>query len=396
MTRTRRALLAPVLFLLIGGWVQALPAVPAHADSLAWVREFHFDDGTWMHGVATDSSGVYVVGESFFSGGHGSNGFLTKYDFNGNRLWSQFHFGPGYDPVYSVAAGSSGVYVLAAIHSPHAIEWRLCRYHRNGGLAWSLSFDQATTPAGLAVDASGVYVVGDVGFAPRHSAAARYSFVTKFSSAGERLSYDRFGASSAATGVAVGPNGVTVVGTTTEGLWGYSSAGGTDAYARQYSPAGQLLWTRQFGTTGDDRATAVAADATGEYVVGGTGNPSQTSFVRKFDTAGQSSWHHRLSSDQPVTEVTSAIPSVSGPGVDVAGDGGDLSGGTSTSVDGFVREYDAGGAVTFTHVIGTDANDELNGIAGFSGSLYVAGTTAGAFPGYPSPHFDDAFVSRLA
>src|SRR5256885_16365852 len=37
-------------------------------------------------------------------------------------------------------------------------------------------------------------------------------------------------------------------------LPGQASAGGGDAYVRKYDAAGNELWTRQFGTTADDRA----------------------------------------------------------------------------------------------------------------------------------------------
>ena len=53
-------------------------------------------------------------------------------------------------------------------------------------------------------------------------------------------------------------------------------------------------WTRQFGSAGHDRATAVAVDASGVYVAGATEGalPGQTSagsidaFLRKYDRAG--------------------------------------------------------------------------------------------------------------
>src|SRR3954470_12461715 len=160
----RRAVLAPLLALIAAAaLVQAWIPQPAMADPLVWVRQFHFGDGTWTKDIVADSSGIYVVGESFRADGHGFHGFLSKYDFDGDRLWSRFHFGPyNHDPVYDVAAGPSGVYVLSESHHPSsgAFESLLRRYHRNGDLAWSLTFDQYTSPSGLAVDDTGfVYVV---------------------------------------------------------------------------------------------------------------------------------------------------------------------------------------------------------------------------------------------
>jgi hypothetical protein len=42
--------------------------------------------------------------------------------------------------------------------------------------------------------------------------------------------------------------------------------GGIDIVLLKYSSAGSLLWTRQTGTSGDDRGTGVAASADGQYV----------------------------------------------------------------------------------------------------------------------------------
>ena len=43
--------------------------------------------------------------------------------------------------------------------------------------------------------------------------------------------------------------------------------GSTDGFMRKYDSAGNLLWTRQFGSTGGiDGRLRVAADATGIYV----------------------------------------------------------------------------------------------------------------------------------
>jgi hypothetical protein len=43
-----------------------------------------------------------------------------------------------------------------------------------------------------------------------------------------------------------------------------------DAFVRKYSHRGDELWTRQYGTSGFDRAMGIAVDATGVYVAGRT------------------------------------------------------------------------------------------------------------------------------
>src|SRR5438128_864539 len=102
-----------LVLLLVGAVLPSWSPQQAIADPLVWVRQFHFDDGTFAKGIAADASGLYVVGESFRWEGRGYHGFLSKYDLDGDRLWSRFNFGGKSDPVQHVATGPSGVYVLA-------------------------------------------------------------------------------------------------------------------------------------------------------------------------------------------------------------------------------------------------------------------------------------------
>jgi hypothetical protein len=174
----RGAFAIVVVVAVIGGIAQAWDPAPASAGGLEWVRQFRFQRGCWTKGIAVDGSGVYVVGETFRPGGDGVGGFLTKYDLDGTQLWSRLHLGAAGDPVFAVAAGQSGVYILVAIHHAHSVRWRLRRYHDDGRLAWSLSFDRETFPQGLAVDSSGVYVVGRVALHVRDASKARSSCST--------------------------------------------------------------------------------------------------------------------------------------------------------------------------------------------------------------------------
>jgi hypothetical protein len=67
--------------------------------------------------------------------------------------------------------------------------------------------------------------------------------------------------------------GVYVFGAVSGALPGQTYAGGPDdVFLRKYDPAGHELWTRQFGTAGDDfpMAGPVAIDDTGVYVAGWT------------------------------------------------------------------------------------------------------------------------------
>jgi len=91
--------------------------------------------------------------------------------------------------------------------------------------------------------------------------------------AGQDILWTRqFGTSSSdlANGVAIdGAGNVYVVGQTEGALPGQTGLGGRDAFVRRYDSLGNQLWTRQFGTRGDDAALGAGVDSDGNlYVVG--------------------------------------------------------------------------------------------------------------------------------
>jgi len=102
-----------------------------------------------------------------------------------------------------------------------------------------------------------------------------------------------------AGGIAVDGGGITIVGTT-QGNLARTVRGASDAFIRRYDRAGRVLWTRQFGTGGQDWAIDVAADAYGITVLGatdgsftgGTAGPAgiKDIFVRRYDRSGKVLW----------------------------------------------------------------------------------------------------------
>jgi hypothetical protein len=73
-------------------------------------------------------------------------------------------------------------------------------------------------------------------------------------------------------GVSVdGAGNVYVIGETNGTLPGQRRVGGNDAFLRKYDGSGKEIWTRQFGTKGDDSALDVSVDSAGNvYVIGKT------------------------------------------------------------------------------------------------------------------------------
>src|SRR3972149_2564501 len=149
-----------------------------------------------------------------------------------------------------------------------------------------------------------------------------------------------------ADGMASDGTGVYVSGQTFGPLPGQVGLGGGDAFLRKYDPAGNELWTRQFGTSTHEGGTATSVDASGVYVAGYTFG--------------------------------------SFPGYTNAGD-----------ADPFVREYDAAGNELWTRQFGTPGNDVARGVASDGTYVYLAGHAYGALPAKSVIGQQDACAMRL-
>jgi len=263
---------------------------------------------------------------------------------------------------------------------------------------------------GVAVDASGNVCVGGYtgGVLPgQTSFGGDDAFVRKYDGSGNELWTRQFGTSSgdAVVGVAVDSSGnVYVAGITGGALPGQTSSGGWDAFVRKYNGSGNVLWTRQFGTSASDYAYGVAVDGSGNVCVAGytdgalpgqTSSGSRDAFVRKYDGSGNVLWTRQFG--------TSASDYAYGVAVDASGNvyvtgetWGALPGQTfSGYYDAFVRKYDDSGNELWTRQFGTSYWDEARGVAVDSfGNVYVAGSTRGVLPGQTSSGYSDAFIRK--
>jgi len=207
-------------------------------------------------------------------------------------------------------------------------------------------------------------------------------FVRKYSGTGVLGWTRQFGTPDydSVAGVAVDATGLYVVGTTWGAFPGKNNTGLSDVFIRKYDAAGKVAWTRQFGTADYDWAGGVAVDASGLYVVGTTGGalPGQTSsgeddvFVRKYNASGDVIWTRQFGS---ASWDAGAAVSVDANFVYVAGgtDGSLPDQINAGMTDAFVRKYDANGNLIWTRQFGGDEEDSASSIAVKDDSVYVAG-----------------------
>lgn len=243
--------------------------------SLVWVQTSDPSSGNdGAYDVAVDSSGIYVVGTDT-SPGPGSGNSQWRIEkrklTDGSLIWNQTNNpSPISDSALGVAVDSSGVYIVGSDNSPGLADyqWRIEKRNlADGSLIWSQTSDPSTSADSaydVAVDATGAYVVGYDNAAGNHEWRIEKRNLTDGSLLWSQTSNPTAGFN-VAEAVAVDGSGVYVVGYETP-------AGSSDHMWRMEQrdlTTGTLIWQQTNNPSGGrDYAHAVAVDISGIYVAG--------------------------------------------------------------------------------------------------------------------------------
>jgi hypothetical protein len=393
------------------------PLQPANAQEVQWVRQFGTSNEDEAFGIGVDSSSAFIVGYTRGAllgetNAGERDAYVLRYDTSGSLLWTRQFGTAGLNVANAVAADNSGVYVggetedaLPDQTNSGLTDAYLRKYDSSGTELWTRQFGSsiADTINGISLYSDSVYVAGSGGDLPGQISAGNADvFVRLYDASGNEAWTKQFGTTGIdrMRSIAVDSSGIYVGGITAGTFADQTSSGGTDAFLAKLDSDGNVIWTRQFGTTASqDAVNGVGLDSSGIYVVGNVGDalPGQTfgggvfdPFIRKYDAAGNELWTRQFGISFPDRAGGIAVdPS----GIHVAGTVG-TGGGIS---DGYVRTYDASGSEVGTAQLGTSLNDEINSIAIHSSDIYVGGHTSGTFSGQTSAGgADDAFLARLA
>ena len=389
-------------------------------DRAMWTRQIGTNEWDFSDGAAVDASGnVYVSGSTKGDLGATNAGradaFLRKFDSDGNVLWTKQIGTSENDGFQSVAVDASGnVYAtgwtrgdLGAANAG-GVDVFLSKFDSDGNVLWMKQIGSSHDQEGgesVAVDASGnVYIAGTTGGDLGAPSAGRFdAFLGKFDSEGNLLWVKQMGTTEndAYHSVAVDASGDIYAGGSTEGDLGAPNAG-IDALLSKYDSDGEVLWTKQIGTSGNEYFSSVVVDASGNVYVGGTtegdlGAPiagGLDAFLSKFDSDGNVLW----------MKQTGTSEDEGGHSVDVDASGniyasgwtdGDLAGASAGDTDAFLSKFDSDGNVLWTKQVGTKSIDKANGVAADAlGNVYISGESRGDLDG-PSAGGTDAFLMKF-
>ncbi len=214
---------------------------------------------------------------------------------SGSVLWSHSQAGGlGADEDgYAVAVADDGAAFVAGTLTVASADFFVRGYDPEGGLDWSVAVDGASASTDIA---NALVRAGDQLYAAgqlTQGAGGNDVFVANYALSGAAGWTAAFndpinGADRAFAVTADATGNVGVAGDQTVDLQG------TDVFVRVYNSAGSALWSASYTSAGAaaERAHAIAADASGNFVVAGyeTVGGQRDMWIRKYDPAGSPLW----------------------------------------------------------------------------------------------------------
>ncbi|TDD64086.1 esterase [Jiangella aurantiaca] len=218
----------------------------------------------------------------------------------------------------------------------------------------------------------------DDAVAARVTAAGQLDWVTQF---GDPAAADRGYAS-----VPAPDGGLYVAGYTGGSVGGTTNAGDKDALLARLGPDGELLWTRQLGGAGEDKALAVTigadrrvyvAGVTSQAMPGATAHGGLDAWVARFTADGGQDWLSQFGTAES-DQFTALAPLPTQGVVAVGHTGGVLGAVSAGGNDQLAVAVTSSGRARWIIQDGTDGDDRAAAVhVGADGTITVAGHTDG-------------------
>jgi fibronectin type 3 domain-containing protein len=301
------------------GYSNTASATTSAASSGAlWSKRFGSTADDRGQTVAVDGQGRVAVTGSFYGSTNFGGGniasklccggatstmdiFVSQYAPSGAYLWSRVIGSDSDEAGKGVASDPSGNVALTGYQGSYSVDYGggpqynhggndifFAKYSSAGSWVWSKTIGGTGYEQGNAVatDGSGnIFATGYIGTAaagvdfgggPIFSAGLYDVFLVKYTAAGQHVWSKRFGGSGNDTGMAISTDStgnVIVVGSfegsAAFGGSSFSSSGLRDIFVAKYSPTGTHLWSKKFGGSGDDVDYGVAVNSTGDVFLSG-------------------------------------------------------------------------------------------------------------------------------
>ena len=253
--------------------------------TVAWTREFDSEGAAMaVHVAAGPNGNVYVAGMTGAAlagqvNAGGSDAFVRRYDSTGQEVWTR-QFGTEVsdiarlvwtDPMGNVYVGGGTEGALPGQTSSDEYEDTFIRKYDSAGVElWTRQFETPSAEFEAAWDGKGNGYV--VGFEGREEAEeCEDVFIRKYDAAGQEVWTTRLLRAECPSVVEADEAGnVYVAGTTDEPPdQPQFRSTRSNVFISKYDPAGEKLWTEQFGSGSEVSVASVAVDDSGGVYVAG-------------------------------------------------------------------------------------------------------------------------------
>lgn len=363
------------------------------------------------------------------------SGFVTKYDLNGNRIWTKLSIatsgaflqnGLSVDSSENIYIGGSvfGPTTFDGIATPNTYNAAISKFAPDGARQWSSLRYQNSSESfanGIYADASGTVFLlgqakGNLDFVSNPAGSDAANSVMKYNSAGTWQSTTLVGTSSPSTGRHVGVfAGLT---DSVGNLWiaGFSQAGDkcanpdlkrTATIFKYNSSVSYLtcysLLSGSGGTAGDVYIFGITRDSSDNLFVTGytnrdvdnitktstAGDSYYDAFIAKFNSSGTRLWTKLLGvTGNTITKAYAITKSADNFYYIVGETNGNLGGQTLSGVsDLFVAKYDTSGTLQWVKLLGSSSSTTVGtGIAfDTNNTMYATGHSTGDIGGVTNP-----------
>jgi len=198
-------------------------------------------------------------------------------------------------------------------------------------------------------------------------------------------------------------NGNIYVAGKTSGVVETKNFGKNDGFLTKIDSSGNIVWSRQFGTPGEENVQWCAIDNLGGiYITGSTtGDLSgknagkEDVFVVKYNTDGKLLWLKQFGTDS--LDLGRSIYADNNGNIFITGNtAGKFGKSASGKTDGFIMKLDSNGNQIFISQFGTPEDDYCYSITGGAGrDILVCGTTWGSLGG-KNKGFIDIFTGQFS
>jgi hypothetical protein len=377
-----------------------------------------------VRSVATDPSGnVYIGGTTGGSIGAPNagmfDGFITKYDNQGNLLFNRQLGTSGYEDIFGVETDNQGNFYVSgytdsSLGGPRQSELAdafVAKYDNNGNQLWirqvGRNFQFPTFTLAVDRNTGDVFISGpDV--TPTDIANPDDAYVIKFDTNGN-LKWDvEIGTSGflnfdESYGITVANDGSVYATGWTNGNLAATNQGLYDNWLAKFdNTTGAVQWTRQYGTSDYEWSWSVATDSQNNVYttgwtlgsLGGANAGSYDAYLTKYDSQGNLVWIKQFGSSEDDEARNLYIDK--NDNIFITGfTRGNLSGVNAGSFDAFVTKFDTNGNQGWITQFGTPDQEEAASVAADDfGNLYVAGGTQGSLGSLNAGSFD-AWTAKL-